>query len=102
MDSPVERILNPPTSPLKSAYDVIESGYDSLGLLYGESAPARRFVFGALVGSGISYLVKPSYSFDASGNPRPWALSEPNSPNKTAFPWWLPGAAFGFFSGFMI
>lgn len=101
--SPVDRILSrEPEGAVARVWDSIESVYDSLGLMSGEAAQARRFVFGALLGSGIVYLVKPTVCFRADGTPRPWALLEPNAADKTALPWWMPGAAFGFFSGFMV
>lgn len=101
--SPVDKILNrTPTSPVAKLWDGIEGVYDSMGLMTGEAAQARRFVFGALVGGGIMYLMKPTASYNPDGTPRPWAMSSPNASDKTALPWWAPGLAFGFFSGFLV
>lgn len=102
--SPVDRILNrdAPTGVIGKAWSGVEGIYDSVGLMHGENAPAKRFVFGNIVGSGIMYAMKPAISFGPDGSPRPWALTSPNSANKTAMPWWMPGLAFGFFSGFMV
>lgn len=99
---PVSAVLSPPKSGLEKTYDAIESVYDSLGLMTGEAAEARRFAFGAILGSGIMHIAKPSISYDSRGNARPWALLQPSAPNKTALPWWMPGLALGFFSGFLV
>lgn len=102
-ESPVERILSrEPTGLVEKTWGGIESGYDAIGLMSGEGAPAKRFVFGNIVGSGLMYLVKPAVAYNADGTPRPWALTSPGAANKTAMPWWMPGVAFGFFSGFMV
>jgi hypothetical protein len=102
--SPVDRILNKESGGgvLDKAWRGVEGGYDSVGLMSGENAPAKRFVFGNILGSGIMYVMKPGISFGSDGTPRPWALTAPNAPNKTAMPFWMPGLAFGFFSGFMV
>lgn len=102
-DSPVAQILQgQDEGPLGKVYGGIESVYDTFGLMSGDGAEAKRFIFGNLVGSGIVFAAKPSFAFTASGEPRPWALLNPQAPTKTALPWWMPGLAFGFFSGFMV
>ena len=101
--APVDRILSgAPTGAVAKVWDGIESAYDSIGLMSGDAAQARRFVFGMLVGSGLMYVLKPTVAYKGCGSPRPWALLAPQDPSKTAVPWWMPGVAFGFFSGFMV
>lgn len=102
MSDPVSEVLNPQPKGIEKVWSSIESVYDSLGLMSGDAAEARRFAFGMILGSGIMYVAKPAISYDSKGNPRPWALLQPSSPNKTALPWWMPGVAFGFFSGFLV
>lgn len=98
----VDRVLRgPQEGPVGKAWAAIESGYDSLGLMTGASAPAKRFIFGNLVGSGLVLAIQPSFAY-SKGKQRPWALTNPGAPNKTALPWWMPGLAFGFFSGFLV
>lgn len=98
----VDRVLSgPQEGPVGKAWAAIESLYDSLGLMSGSSAPAKRFIFGNLVGSGLVMMVKPGFAY-SKGQQRPWALTNPNAGNKTALPWWMPGVAFGFFSGFLV
>ena len=100
--SPVDKILgHKPTGPIDKVWESIENVYGSIGLMGGDSAPAKRFIFGNLVGSGIMMTVKPSFAY-YKGQPRPWALTSPGSQMKTALPWWMPGLAFGFFSGFLV
>lgn len=101
----VSKILageNPNEGAVEKVFGVVEGAYDSIGLMRGPSAPAKRFLFGTLVGSGIVYALKPEFAFNRDGTPRAWALSNPQAQNKTAIPWFLPGLAFGFFSGFMV
>lgn len=103
MDAPVSRIIDGPSSgPLEKVYDGLEGLYDAFGLMNSDGAEAKRFVFGNLVGSGIVFALKPQFAFTSSGEPRPWSLLNPQSPAKTALPWWMPGLAFGFFSGFLV
>ena len=87
---------------IEKTFGGVERGFDSIGLMRGGSAPAKRFLFGTLVGSGAVYALKPDWAFRKDGSPRPWAISNPQSEDKTALPWFLPGLAFGFFSGFMV
>lgn len=101
--NPIDRILNKtPTGTVDKLWDGIEKIYDSIGLMSGDSAPAKRFLFGNLVGSGIVMMIKPSFAYTKNGTARPWALTNPQAQTKTALPWWMPGVAFGFFSGFMV
>lgn len=49
--------------------DAVFSIFKTLGL----DSPFARFVFVGAGGTGVEYLVKPSYAFDEQGEPRPWA-----------------------------
>ena len=65
------------------------------------STPAgRAFVFGAAGGS-VAYFVRPAFSFNADGTPRPWILTNSGDANATLFPYWawvvLPGVLFSVF-----
>lgn len=105
---PVSEILNQvdgkPSSEgvLNKVYDAVEGIYDSLGMMRGESAPAKRMLFTAAVGGGLAYAIKPRVSFDAKGNARPWVLSSPQHPNATAFPWFLWAGIGGLIGGFFV
>ena len=98
----VEKILNGSKGPLDDVFHGVEGMFDSIGLMRGDAAPARRLVFGVLVGGAAMYLIKPTVAFRQDGRPRPWVLSNPDAPDKTAVPWWLPAAAAGFFCGFLV
>ncbi len=101
----VSKILageNPNEGAVEKVIGGVEKGFDSIGLMKGQSAPAKRFLFGSLVGGGLVYAAKPGFAFKEDGTPRPWAISSPHMDDKTALPWFLPGIALGFFSGFMI
>lgn len=98
----MDQILNPPKSVLDTTLDKVEGVYDALGLMTGSAAEAKRFVFGCLMGAGVVYVLKPTSAFTPDGRARPWALLQPESPDKTAFPWWIGGLLFGVFSGFFV
>lgn len=99
----MDEIFNPkPDGVVDAALDKVEGVYDALGLMRGTAAEARRFVFGNIIGAGLVYIIKPTSAFTSDGRARPWALLQPDSPEKTAFPWWMPGLLLGAFSGFLI
>lgn len=107
MSSPqgiVEKILQQgqASGPTRSIFSGAEDVFDALGLMSGSAAPARRLVFGAILGGGITYLVKPTVSFRQDGMPRPWVLSSPDAPDKTAMPWWMPAVAASLAFGFLV
>lgn len=66
----------------------------------GRTIAGRMIVFGA-AGGAFAHLVRPSMSFDAQGNPRPWILLDANNPDATMFPAAayvvVPAVLFGMF-----
>ena len=75
--------------------DPIEDGFDKLGMMQGEAAPLKRGAVGALLGYGIAYGFKPSFAFDAKGDPKPFGTKK----GDTLFPAWAiviaPAIVFG-------
>jgi len=65
--------------------------YNTLGL----SNPYFRFGFFASVTGVLVYIFKPEIMFDASGYMKPWAITDPNAPNKTYFPFFFVPLLFG-------
>lgn len=91
-------------------YDFIERFLDSLGLMTGELAVVKRMVFGAGVGTGLVWLIKPAIMFDRNtGVARPWtyfqAKDENQNNNKldpTMFPWFVAPIIGAFVLGVLI
>lgn len=79
-----------------------EKVYGALGMMEGDSAPAKRLLFTAIMATGAVYAIRPSSSFDKNGRPRPWAITSPNHPHKTHLPWFLYAVAGGMFGGFFV
>jgi hypothetical protein len=77
---------------------VVESFFDSIGLMRGELAPAKRAAFGIVVGSRVMFAVRPGFAFDKNGNPLPIG----RGPRHTMVPWWAPGVALGVVFGVFI
>lgn len=108
MEDPVGEVLAKATGQVTSnsavdkVYDAVEGVYDSLGMMKGESAPAKRLLFTGAVAGGLAYAIKPSASFDEKGQPRPWALTSPQHPRRTFFPWFFWAGIGGLVGGFFI
>ncbi len=83
-------------------YEPIEQGLDSIGLMQGQSAPARRLVFGFALGSALTYIVRPSSMYNPDGSPRSWSVLDPEAADKSPVAWWMPGAALGGFMGLFV
>ena len=85
--------------------DTTEKVLTPLGLMEGEWAIPKRWVFGAIVGTGIVALIKPESMFD-NGAARPWSFlagSEAKSgPKPTATPWLIAPLIGGIFFGMFI
>lgn len=65
----------------------------------GAATPLGRVaVFGG-AGAAFAYWVRPSVSFDESGQPKPWIVTDSKNPNATLFPYWawfvVPATLFG-------
>lgn len=79
-----------------SAIDSIEAFLDKFGLMRGEYAIAKRFLFGGLLGAFVISYIKPSSMFQ-DGIPRPWSMlvsEEDSEIAPTSFPWFF-GAILG-------
>lgn len=57
----------------------------AFGML-GGNTPGRRFAGTFAATSALEYAVKPSYAYDQSGNMRPNAWLDSDSPNSTYLP----------------
>ena len=65
------------------------------------STPLGRVVLAGGAGLALAYAVRPSCSFDANGNARPFVLFDQSNPAATMFPHWayfvVPAVTFGLF-----
>lgn len=97
---------NPVAEIIKRAANAAESGpenaaeafFDSIGLMRGEYAPVGRAAVGAGVGAAIMWAIRPSFAFDASGNPLPWGKGA----TATQVPWFVLPVALAIFSGVFV
>lgn len=73
-----------------SIIDATERALDGIGLMTGEAAIPKRFLFGALIGGFLVTYIKPSSMFEA-GRPRPWSLmvSKDEAADATPVPWYF-------------
>ncbi len=76
-------------------FENIEGAFDGLGLMRGESAPMKRFLFGSVATTGLLWLAKPESMFGRNGEPRPWVLIS-DDPDATAVPIYIPAVMAGF------
>lgn len=60
----------------------------ALSVLPGAAYPAGRAAYGAALGAGLTFGLKPDFMFDKDGQPRKWIVFDPQDPNATIFPWW--------------
>lgn len=82
--------------------DTVENAYDSIGLMRGEQAPMKRFLFTGGVLYTLVWLAQPRSMFDEAGNARAWSVISPEDPNATTFPHYLVPLIGGFVGGFLI
>ncbi len=75
--------------------DNLEQTFDGIGLGSGPLAPVARAGVGFVLGTSVYGFFRPSLSYMPNGEYRPWAVTDPDSPNRTLFPWWTPGALLG-------
>jgi hypothetical protein len=106
-ESPIDGILAQATGrggsgPVDKVYDAIEGVYGSLGMMEGESAPAKRLLFTGALAGGAAWAIKPAASFDEKGAPRPWILTTPSHPRATYFPWFMWAGIGGLVGGFFV
>ncbi len=90
-----------PASYTERVWGSIEGVYDSLGLMEGSAAPAKRMIATGALAAGIVYAIRPKSAFDKEG-PRPWILTSPADPRATTAPGWLWSAAGAIFGGFFV
>lgn len=79
----------------------VERAFDGLGLGSGTFAPVARLTFGFVIGGFLMEAVRPEFAY-TNGARRPWAISDPQEPNRTYIPWWAPGVGLGILSGLFI
>jgi hypothetical protein len=85
----------------KVIVEPLETVFDSVGMMQGDSAPLKRAAVGAALGYGINYFLKPSFAYDARGQPKQFYFTadDKEKSNSTYFPYWavvaLPAIIFG-------
>lgn len=88
-----------------SLIDTIEKSLAPLGLMDGNTAIPKRFLFGGILGGVVVALVKPDSMFE-NGVARPWSfLSGPNAgngPKPTSTPWLIGPAVGAIFFGLFV
>lgn len=76
-------------------YDYLEKSFDFLGLMRGDWAILKRFIFGAGIATIAIMWVQPNFAF-VGGQFRPWkALSDSEDVPSTWFPWWMAVSLIG-------
>jgi hypothetical protein len=81
----------------------MEKNLDKVGLMTGDNAIKKRFIFGAVLGGILVTYIKPSCMFD-NGVPREWKLfhKEGDGITPTWFPWWTVPLFFSMFFGMLV
>lgn len=77
--------------------DLAKSTLVNLGL----DTPVKRFGAVGALGTGLEFLIKPSYAFDPTGSPRPWSVTTP-AENSTLVPVGMVPAILGLVAGIFI
>jgi hypothetical protein len=79
-----------------SVIDGAERALDGLGLMTGDMAIPKRFLFGALLGAFLVTYIKPSIMFEG-GKPKPWSMmvGADNAADATPVPWFMVPIATG-------
>jgi len=91
------------TGVINAVYQPLEDGLDKVGLMRGKYAPGLRFLTGASLTAATLWVIQPSWAFDASGNPKSWAVTATGDKTQTTLlPWWLVSIGGGFALGFLI
>ena len=85
----MEATIDNALSPIEEILIQIPGGATPMG---------RMALFGGM-GAAYAYTMRPSMSFDASGNAKPWIVFDPQNPNAAIFPYWawgvVPAIIFG-------
>jgi hypothetical protein len=79
-----------------------ERFFDGLGMMKGNNARSKRFVFGALVGGILVTWLKPASMFSKDGSAKTWAFLADPEEESAMVPWWLVPTISGIFSGIFI
>lgn len=95
---------------MAGAYGAVENVLDSMGMMRGDLAPAKRALFGAGVGYLVVETFRPSIMYYDDGTARPWSFSTAGSTadnhtgqqHSTPIPWWTGPAVGAFVFGQMI
>lgn len=79
-----------------SVIDGAERALDGLGLMTGDMAIPKRFLFGALLGAFLVTYIKPTSMFEA-GKAKPWSLmvGPDAAADATPVPWFMVPIATG-------
>lgn len=67
---------------MSSLVSAVESSFSMIGL----TSPTSRFLVMAGIGGLGEYFVRPSYSYNDDGNPRPFLLLNPGDQGGTMLP----------------
>ena len=68
----------------------VEEVFDQLGMMQGEAAPLKRAAFGAALGYGIAFGLKPGFAFDGD-KAKPWYFTA--KPDEEAISTYVPAWA---------
>lgn len=93
----LEALANSNKTLAEKIADPIFEGLAAVGL----NTPSQRILFGLAAGSGISYVIKPSFQFNKDGSPRPWSLISQDK-TATSFPFWASGVVAALVLGVFI
>jgi hypothetical protein len=77
----------------------LEGSLDAIGLMRGDMAPLKRFLFGTAVAYGVVIAIQPQSMF-IQGQARPWSLTSPEAEATNTPHWLIPvtvGAALALF-----
>lgn len=79
-------------------YNVTAPVEDLVMMIPGTSTPIGRAIIFGGAGAAIAFGVKPAFSFNADGTPKPWIVTNSDDPSATLFPYWayilVPGLIF--------
>lgn len=70
-----------------------EDIFDTLGLMRGEGAPLKRFIFGFLLTGVVLAYIEPNLTHH-NGMPRGWKVIDKDA-SSTYFPWYVLAASAG-------
>lgn len=83
---------------MESVWTTLEKPFELVGL----NTPLSRFLAASLVAGVAEFLIRPSYSYQANGNPRPWSILDPAAATGTLLPPGSTAILTGAFFGLII